>query len=67
LANVALWIKRARAVFEDLLYQLCVNQVPIFATDSITSAATGTGVKPVATEVYLPGRASTKDNQRDVA
>ncbi|PXW85429.1 flagellar basal-body rod protein FlgG [Nitrosomonas sp. Nm84] len=71
LANVSTnGFKRARAVFEDLLYQ--TMRQPGAQSSQQTQLPSGlqigTGVKPVATEsIFTQGGLQQTDNQRDVA
>jgi flagellar basal-body rod protein FlgG len=71
LANVSTnGFKRARAVFEDLLYQT-VRQPGAQSSQQTqlpSGLQLGTGVKPVATEsIFTQGGLQQTDNQRDVA
>lgn len=71
LANVSTnGFKRARAVFEDLLYQTA--RQPGAQSSQLTQLPSGlqlgTGVKPVATEsIFTQGNLQQTDNSRDVA
>ncbi|MFP5382027.1 MAG: flagellar hook-basal body complex protein, partial [Gammaproteobacteria bacterium] len=71
LANVSTsGFKRARAVFEDLLYQT-IRQPGAQSSEQTqlpSGLQIGTGVKPVATErVFTQGNLQQTGNSRDVA
>ena len=71
LANVSTsGFKRARAVFEDLLYQT-IRQPGAQSSEQTqlpSGLQIGTGVKPVATErIFTQGNLQTTGNSRDVA
>src|SRR5690242_18743439 len=71
LANVSTnGFKRARAVFEDLLYQTLRQPGAQSSqqTQLPSGLQLGTGVKPVATEsIFTQGGLQQTDNQKDVA